>query len=165
MSGLAKADIDRLLDIETASFPSPWNKASFEEELAEETSHCLVIKKVQQEEPARVIAYLCFRLLGNKTYITNLAVDAVYRRRGVATCLLENCLRLAKGYGVQKALLEVRASNRAAIKLYRTLGFCEAGRREGHYLDTGEDAAVMIKEMTGAADRCGKQAYGTEQKE
>jgi ribosomal-protein-alanine N-acetyltransferase len=96
-------------------------------------------------------------------------VDAVYRRRGVATCLLENFLRLVKGYGAQKALLEVRASNHAAIKLYRTLGFCEAGRRERHYLDTGEDATVMIKEMTGAADQCDKEplpkSYGAEQKE
>jgi ribosomal-protein-alanine N-acetyltransferase len=123
LSCLAKADINTLLDIETASFPAPWDRASFERELSEETSHCLVIKKGQLEKPDRVIAYLCFRLLEAEMYITNLAVDAAYRRRGVATFL-------------------------PAIELYRKIGFCDAGRREGHYLETGEDAVVMIKEMT-----------------
>lgn len=100
-----------------------------------------------------MIAYLCFRLLGARTYITNLAVDPVYRRRGVATYLLEFCLKLTKGYGARKAILEVRASNLTAIELYKRIGFFEAGRREGHYMDTGEDAVVMTKEMTGAAGR------------
>lgn len=148
MSCLAKADINTLLDIETASFPAPWDRASFERELSEETSHCLVIKKGQLEKPDRVIAYLCFTLLEAEMYIINLAVDAAYRRRGVATFLLAYCLRLAKGHSAEKIFLEVRPSNRAAIELYRKIGFCDAGRREGHYLETGEDAVVMIKEMT-----------------
>jgi ribosomal-protein-alanine N-acetyltransferase len=147
LSCLAKADIDTLLDIETVSFPAPWDKASFERELAEEASHCLVIKKGQPEKPDRVIAYLCFRRLKTEIYITNLAVDRPYRRRGVASFLLGYCLRLAKGHSAEKVLLEVRASNHAAIELYREMGFFEAGRRKGHYLETEEDAVVMIKEI------------------
>ncbi len=149
MSCLAEADIDTVLDIETASFPAPWGRLSFEGELAENTSRSLVIKKRQQEKPERVIAYLCFRLLEDKMHIVNLAVDPVHRRRGVATFLLEYSLRLAKGYGAKKALLEVRASNQAAMRLYRKMGFCGAGRRQKYYSGTREDAVVMINEMTG----------------
>ena len=138
-----------MLHIEAASFPTPWNRTSFEEEFAKKTSRGLVIRKGQQERPDRVIAYLCFRLLEAEMYITNLAVDAAHRRRGVATFLLGYSLGLAKGCGAKRALLEVRASNHAAIKLYRKIGFCEAGRRQRQYLDTGEDAVVMVKEMSG----------------
>ena len=148
-----------MLDIETASFPAPWCRASFEARLAEKTSRSLVIKKRQQGKPGRVIAYFCFRLLEDEMYIMNLAVDAAYRRHGVATFLLDYSLRLAKGYGAKKALLEVRASNHAAIKLYRKLGFHEVGRRQRYYLETREDAVVMVNEMTGAA---GQNAQGRE---
>jgi ribosomal-protein-alanine N-acetyltransferase len=67
----------------------------------------------------------------------------------VASFLLGYCLRLAKRHRFKKVLLEVRASNRAAIALYRKVGFSETGRRQGHYLATGEDALVMTKEMAG----------------
>ena len=79
----------------------------------------------------------------------NLAVDPAYRRRGVATFLLAYSLGLAKGYGAKQALLEVRTSNRAAIRLYRKMGFCEAGRRQGYYSETREDAVVMVNRMIG----------------
>lgn len=142
-----------MLDIETVSFPAPWSRVSFEGELSEKTSRSLVIKKGQREKPDRVIAYLCFRLLVDVMHIMNLAVDPAYRRHGVATFLLGYGLRLAKGYGAKKAFLEVRASNHAAIKLYRKMGFCEAGRRRKYYLETLEDAVVMIYDMVGAVSQ------------
>jgi ribosomal-protein-alanine N-acetyltransferase len=144
LSCLAEADIDTVLDIETVSFPAPWGRVSFEGELSEKTSRSLVIKKGRREKPGRVIAYLCFRLLEDEMYIMNLAVDPAYRRHGVATFLLGYGLRLAKGYGAKRASLEVRASNHAAIQLYKKMGFCEVGRRRRYYLETQEDAVVMI---------------------
>jgi ribosomal-protein-alanine N-acetyltransferase len=151
LSCLVEADIDTVLDIEAASFPAPWGRVSFEGELAEKTSRSLVIRKRQQEKPDRVIAYLCFRLIEGEMHIMNLAVDPGYRRRGVATFLLDYGLRLAKGYGAKRALLEVRASNHAAIRLYDRMGFCAAGRCHGYYVETREDAVIMINEMAGAA--------------
>ena len=43
---------------------------------------------------------------------------------------------------VSVAMLEVRASNAAAIALYEQLGFQHVGRRRGYYPD-GEDACLM----------------------
>jgi ribosomal-protein-alanine N-acetyltransferase len=150
LSCLVESDIDAVLDIETVSFPSPWGRVSFEGELSEKTSRSLVIKKGRREKPDRVIAYLLFRLLEDEMHIMNLAVDPDYRRRGVAVFLLGYGLRLANKYGAKRAFLEVRASNHAAIKLYRKMDFCEAGRRQRYYLETQEDAVVMIYDMVGA---------------
>ncbi len=153
MSCLAEADIDTTLGIEAVSFPAPWGRVSFEGELSEKTSRSLVIKKRQQEKADRVIAYLCFRLLEDEMHIMNLAVDPAYRRCGVATFLLAYGFRLAEGYGAKKAFLEVRASNHAAIKLYTKMGFYEAGRRQKYYLETQEDAVVMIYDMIRAVSQ------------
>ena len=40
-------------------------------------------------------------------------------------------------------ILEARASNLAALELYRQLGFAEAGRRRGYYREPAEDAVLM----------------------
>jgi ribosomal-protein-alanine N-acetyltransferase len=40
--------------------------------------------------------------------------------------------------------LEVRASNGAALQLYRDFGFQLQERRAGYYQDNGEDALYML---------------------
>jgi ribosomal-protein-alanine N-acetyltransferase len=45
--------------------------------------------------------------------------------------------------GILEIILEVRASNAAALGLYRLLGFAETGRRPRYYHDPVEDAVLM----------------------
>ncbi len=44
--------------------------------------------------------------------------------------------------GAEAVLLEVRASNAAALRLYESLGFQRVGLRRRYYAD-GEDAVLM----------------------
>jgi ribosomal protein S18 acetylase RimI-like enzyme/glycosyltransferase involved in cell wall biosynthesis len=71
--------------------------------------------------------------------ILNLAVDPLIRRSGIARILMETLLASDRG----DWFLEVRESNAAAVNLYKTLGFCTAGRRENYYHDPPEAAIVM----------------------
>jgi [ribosomal protein S18]-alanine N-acetyltransferase len=68
-----------------------------------------------------------------------IAVDPEWRRRGVARELLQNELNGSHG----EWFLEVRESNVGAIRLYESLGFRAAGRREHYYPDPPESAIVM----------------------
>jgi len=70
--------------------------------------------------------------------ILNLAVDAPYRRLGIAGRLLE--AELKRG-GIH--FLEVRESNQAAQALYRKFGFREIGQRPAYYQSPVEAAIVM----------------------
>jgi [ribosomal protein S18]-alanine N-acetyltransferase len=45
--------------------------------------------------------------------------------------------------GLERATLEVRLSNEAAIGLYHQFGFEDVGLRRRYYADTGEDALIM----------------------
>ena len=62
------------------------------------------------------------------------------RRRWAATALLSSSLDYARDSAIRIVILEVRRSNRAAIKLYRKLAFTVLGVRPGYYGDNGEDA-------------------------
>ena len=66
------------------------------------------------------------------------------QRRGLGQQALR--ARWSMSYAERRAyeiLLEVRASNQAALGFYRSLGFSETGRRPGYYADPVEDAVLM----------------------
>jgi ribosomal-protein-alanine N-acetyltransferase len=50
--------------------------------------------------------------------------------------------------GAAKATLEVGSGNRAALALYRALGFQTTGVRRGYY-SNGEDALIQWVDLTG----------------
>ena len=65
------------------------------------------------------------------------------RGLGLGRQLISAWLSWAAGEGATEALLEVRASNRAALKLYGGCGFQVQGRRPGYYRNPEEDAILM----------------------
>ena len=72
-----------------------------------------------------------------------------HQRQGLGGLLLAAALRAAVAAGAGRCLLEVRASNRAALALYRRQGFTEDGVRKNYYpAGAGrEDALLMSKEL------------------
>lgn len=75
--------------------------------------------------------------------LETIAVAAEGQRRGVGAGLLRALVEELKAEQVTGLLLEVRASNRAAIGFYRAQGFVEAGRRARYYIGPEEDAVLM----------------------
>ncbi len=73
--------------------------------------------------------------------ILNIAVDPLWRRRGVGSALLGAVCSRAKGV----IFLEVAEQNAPAIALYRKHGWEEAGMRPGYYNHGLGNAVVMKK--------------------
>ena len=65
------------------------------------------------------------------------------QRRGLAQRLFHALAIELGAAGVRDLLLEVRASNRAALGFYRSFGFGQTGLRPGYYADPVEDAVIM----------------------
>ena len=74
--------------------------------------------------------------------ILDVAVDAAYRRQGIARKLLAHVSYDAQMLGCETASLEVEEENDAARALYEALGFSQVGVRRGYY-GAGRDAIVM----------------------
>jgi [ribosomal protein S18]-alanine N-acetyltransferase len=96
-------------------------------------------------ESQRVIGFVIARRMADELEILNLAVEAGFRRRGIGSQLLEAALEQARAFGTERALLEVRASNAAAIAFYGHHGFALTGRRRRYYSNPCEDALVLSR--------------------
>jgi ribosomal-protein-alanine acetyltransferase len=88
----------------------------------------------------RVAGFLAARSLGSgECELLNLAVAPEHRRQGIARALVRALAELKRG----TIFLEVRESNRAARKLYKSMGFQEIGVRSDYYNFPSEAAIVM----------------------
>lgn len=90
------------------------------------------------------VGFLVSWHVADEVHILNIATSPPVRRRGVGSALMRESIEYARANRVRIVLLEVRRSNRAAIRLYRTLGFTAMGLRPGYYSDNGEDAVEMV---------------------
>lgn len=91
-------------------------------------------------------AVLLLRANSLKARLYSIAVAPEARGRGLGQALLAACERHARQNARNALSLEVRASNEAAINLYRKAGFEAAGVISGYY-DDGENALRMIKSI------------------
>lgn len=91
-----------------------------------------------------VVAFLIAWHVADELHVLNVATALHMRRRGVATAIMNEAIAYARQGRVRIVLLEVRRSNRAAIRLYRTLGFSAMGLRPNYYSNDGEDAVEMV---------------------
>jgi len=99
------------------------------------------------EQDGRVAGFLIGRVVADEFEILNMGVAAACRRQGIASRLVREALERARMAGARNAHLEVRASNEAAISLYRRHGFQQQGRRDGYYQYPQEDALLFSMEM------------------
>jgi ribosomal-protein-alanine N-acetyltransferase len=80
--------------------------------------------------------------------LTKIAVDPKWRGRGIASSLIGMILREARERECSVCYLEVRASNQAAIHLYRKCGFVFLRNRKNYYANPQEDAWIMACDLT-----------------
>jgi len=132
------ADVDAVLEIDRLSFPSAWARESYLRDLANPNCCYLVVAR-----EGEVLAYAGMWVVEEDSHLTTLAVRPRSRRQGLGRRLLEEMMKLAMERGAKRMTLEVRATNRAAQRLYQAYGFVPIACLKNYYLDTGEDAVVM----------------------
>jgi ribosomal-protein-alanine N-acetyltransferase len=136
-------DLDRVAELEAASFTSPWTR----EILAREVGNSNVARIYVLRDPgARVVAFCACWVLVDELHINTLAVEAGERRKGLATKLLRFVFQEAVVAGVRQATLEVRRSNDAALRLYERLGFVVKGVRPKYYSSPEEDGLILWRD-------------------
>jgi ribosomal-protein-alanine N-acetyltransferase len=132
-------DIPAILEIEQISFSTPWSKESFFNEIYKKYAFSKVA--VFEEN---VIGYICANYLLHESHILNLAVHPDFRRRGVATILMNEAIRELEKKGCVFMYLEVRISNTGAQKFYERFGFKVETIRKKYYGNPDEDALLMM---------------------
>jgi ribosomal-protein-alanine N-acetyltransferase len=137
-------DLEGVLAVDAASFVNHWTREMFEWEARHSDVARVFVCRAGPD--GRVIAYCAVWLIFDELHVNNLAVLPDWRRRGVASQLLDFVLRAGERAGAVRCTLEVRASNLPAIALYARFGFRERGRRVRYYANPPEDALILWRE-------------------
>ncbi|MCC6141448.1 MAG: ribosomal protein S18-alanine N-acetyltransferase [Nitrospira sp.] len=145
----ALTDLPDLLRLEEACFSAPWTRKMLEAELTgNQFAHFLVAREAAKNAPAdgAIVGSLCFWIVFEEVRLMNLAVAEQMRRRGIGAALVDAALRAGMTQAATRAVLEVRASNQAALALYRRFGFTQVSVRPAYYSNPVEDAVLMEME-------------------
>jgi ribosomal-protein-alanine N-acetyltransferase len=95
------------------------------------------------EEKGEVTGFLVGRRVVTDLEILNFAVRGDNRRRGIGAELLRRAFDWAQSFQATQAILEVRASNLAALSFYERHRFEVVGRRARYYTAPIEDALLL----------------------
>ena len=134
------SDVENVFRIEQQIHTHPWTQGNFRDAL----KSGYVCKVAELEE--KLIGYAILMQGVDDAELLDIGISSVVQRRGWGSNLLNKMLGLARALGKQRVVLEVRASNVAAIELYRLMGFIEIGLRRDYYLKANnlrEDAIMM----------------------
>lgn len=127
---------------EQAFGESPWTQSAFATDLTNKWSDYMVLVYEGQ-----AIGFASGVLIADELAIGHVAIIAAQQGRGFGYALLQKWLA---SFPVNtRALLEVRAGNVAAQKLYEKLGFTSYYVRQNYYHDPVEDAIMMELFTTG----------------
>lgn len=138
---LKKEMISDLAELEKMCFSVPWSENMFMGEFSNSAAVYRVI--LHDEKP---VAYMGMWLVADEGQITNVAVHPDHRRQGLAKKLIGTFINIAKREELSFLTLEVRASNQAAINLYKSFGFYQVGLRKKYY-EGKEDALLMTLDI------------------
>ena len=135
-------DLDVVEAIEREAYPTPWSRSMFDAELRKPSS--LALGAFTGEEV--LVGYAFVSRYVDAWHVMNVAVSPAFRRRGIASTLLQRLFEITASDPRRGYTLEVRVSNAEAIRLYERLGFESRGIRRGYYTDNREDALIMWRE-------------------
>ncbi len=148
---MVAADLEEVMVIERAAFLHPWSPELFRRELEHDWSTILVavepLTSASGKGSERIVGFLIYWLVHDEVHILNVAVAPEHRRNGIARMLMAETERRAHLANAALLTLEVRRSNQGALELYRGFEYRAVGVRPNYYVDEGEDAIVMVKEL------------------
>jgi [ribosomal protein S18]-alanine N-acetyltransferase len=152
MRAMTMEDVDEVLAIEQAVQAYPWTRGNFIEVLSQGYVCRVDAEELlagHPEDGGGIRGYAVLRLVLDEAELLNIGVSALQQRKGSGRAMLREMLEVAREKNIRRVFLEVRASNSAALALYRSTGFGEIGVRRGYYQNANgcEDAITMACEL------------------
>jgi [ribosomal protein S18]-alanine N-acetyltransferase len=139
---LTFSDISAVMEIENASFTTPWRETTFRGLILRRDTDLLAATR-----DGRLVGYAVCWTVADQAELGNVAVADSERGRGTGRRLVIAALDRARRRGAGECFLEVRISNESARRLYEACGFQVVGRRRDYYSKPVEDAFVMRREL------------------
>ena len=141
---LRPADLDRILEIEHASF----GKDAYDRNLfAEYYRKCgeLFLVAVRGR---RICGYAVTSIRSGSpaAEVISIAIDPAAREKGAASALMTSTIRRLRRRGISRLTLMVKWTNKPARRFYEKWGFTKVRRVKGYYED-GKDGIRMALQL------------------
>ncbi|MCY4370468.1 MAG: ribosomal protein S18-alanine N-acetyltransferase [bacterium] len=130
------SDLGQVMELERATFRTPWCREVFENEM-EAPGRCYLVA----EHSDRVVGYGGLMVVDDDAHVNTLAALRPSPVPAIGTRLMLSLVNRGLESGAQHLSLEVRASNRRAQEFYRKFGMAPVGVRKHYYQD--DDALIM----------------------
>jgi ribosomal-protein-alanine N-acetyltransferase len=131
---LRLADLDRIMEIERASF----GDEAYDRNLFAEFFHKCGALFLVAELGGKVQGYMVTCIRGEQAELVSVAVDPAARGRGAASALMESTLRRLRRRGIARIGLMVRVTNDKARTFYERYGFEKVRKAPRYYEDLGD---------------------------
>lgn len=150
---MTEHDLLEVVEIEETTGLSQWGWEAYRAELEKPEAVMLVARRNSQDAlTGRALSgYIAARINADELHVNNIGVWPESRRRGIGGALLGAVLEAAARRGAFEAVLEVRASNLEAQRMYERFGFRVVGERKNYYREPAEDAKIMTRGLAPAA--------------
>ena len=144
-----REDIERIVEIERSWVHlSHWSVDAYRRLVNEDSfTSSFVAESEDPDGGFSIVGFVIFHLADNVSEIYNIAVDETHSRSGIGTFLMQAVVDSVRADGARKLMLEVRKSNRSAIRFYRRFKFRVVGERTNYYSNPIEDAFVMERDL------------------
>ena len=113
-------------------FARPWGEDEFNALIAQDGVFGFVAREVGKGRQA-IAGFVLARVAAGEGEILTVAVARAHRRAGLGRALMDAVLRTLHHDRAEALFLEVDETNRAALALYRRLGFEQFGQRPAYY--------------------------------
>ena len=138
-------DVPAILNIEkSAPSAAHWSADHYRSRiLSQSQAACFLVAECHDDSnKPQLGGFLCARIVAAEWEVENVVVHPLFRRRRIATQLMQSLIENWDAAAGAVLLLEVRESNMAARDLYERHGFREVGRRPSYYRDPDESAVL-----------------------
>jgi len=133
-------DVAAIMEIERGVYPFPWSEGIFRD--CVHVGYCCWV----YAQGEQVVAYTVMSIGAAEAHILNICVAPEQQGRGIGSQMLLHLLELAGQHQAAAVFLEVRPSNKRALKLYHALGFQDVGIRKDYYPDhKGRENALILE--------------------
>ena len=139
MRPMLDSDLKAVFAIEELVYPYGWTMGIFEDCLRVHYS-CWVM-----ELDGALVGYAVLSAAAGEAHILNVAIHPEYQGKGLGRQLMLFLLDTAREHRADTVFLEVRPSNRTALRLYDSMGFNQVGLRRDYYpAPVGREDAIIM---------------------
>jgi [ribosomal protein S18]-alanine N-acetyltransferase len=141
---MSEADVDRVMEIAGSLQGAPqWPVSAYAAAVDPKRMPRRIAMVAVGPGSDALAGFLVAGIKAPEAELETIAVDAEAQRHGVGGLLFRALAVELRTEKVTDLILEVRASNRAALGFYMAQGFKESGRRPRYYAHPEEDAVLM----------------------